>query len=347
MRARRAVGDAAAASARAARRAAAAPGPDGPVSAVGPPSARSVVGSSVAFLAGNAFAVAATGWAVEPLGDPSWARGLRVVGGLGLGALAAFAAIYTAAIATIAWRQRVGTDDGEDERRDPPGGASPAVVAMLTSAGRVDDRAFAAALLTAAANGALDLVEVGDDVVAWSVEERPAAGLAERHALTAVRAVVAEPDGSRRIGRGRLRPGRRFRHAVVAEAAGAGLMVPVIPGLLVISTMVLAVLAAGVGFAHRPLVLLGAAIGGIGLGGLLRRGSGHGYTLDGLEARAAWLAYGRFLRRTANLDDLGPGGVAIWGEHLAYAAALAAAPTATAALGPSGSGQVQDSNGRR
>jgi hypothetical protein len=62
--------------------------------------------------------------------------------------------------------------------------------------------------------------------------------------------------------------------------------------------------------------------------------TGVSLTRAGRRQRDAWLAYGSWLRRHSELEDVGAPGVAIWGPILAYAAVLGAAPVAARALSP-------------
>ena len=55
-------------------------------------------------------------------------------------------------------------------------------------------------------------------------------------------------------------------------------------------------------------------------------------TAEGTAAAARWLGFQRHLRENEQLDDAPAASVAIWGRHLAYAAALGAASSCVAAL---------------
>jgi hypothetical protein len=77
-----------------------------------------------------------------------------------------------------------------------------------------------------------------------------------------------------------------------------------------------------------------AAIGGPVVALLAGALTGVSLTRAGRRERRAWSAYGDWLRRHAELGDVGAPGVAVWGDVLAYAAVLGAAPHAARALSP-------------
>lgn len=61
--------------------------------------------------------------------------------------------------------------------------------------------------------------------------------------------------------------------------------------------------------------------------------TGTSLTAKGRAERELWVQYGDWLRSNSRLDDVGPPGIATWGEPLVYAAVLGAAPRAAKALG--------------
>lgn len=61
---------------------------------------------------------------------------------------------------------------------------------------------------------------------------------------------------------------------------------------------------------------------------------GQRRTRAGEQEAARWLAHARWLRRTANLDDVGVPAFTVWGHHLTIAVATGVAPRVAAALAP-------------
>jgi uncharacterized membrane protein len=60
--------------------------------------------------------------------------------------------------------------------------------------------------------------------------------------------------------------------------------------------------------------------------------TGWSLTRTGQRQRDQWVGFGRWLRANSALAEVGAPAVAVWGEVLAYAAVLGAAPTAARAL---------------
>lgn len=62
--------------------------------------------------------------------------------------------------------------------------------------------------------------------------------------------------------------------------------------------------------------------------------TGFTLTARGMLQRERWKAYGRYLGQIEHLEDVGPGGVVIWGTKLAYGTVLGVAKTSAEALTP-------------
>jgi hypothetical protein len=60
----------------------------------------------------------------------------------------------------------------------------------------------------------------------------------------------------------------------------------------------------------------------------------EGLSPAGERARAKWLAYARWLRSNAELDDVDVPGFLVWGRHLVYGTILGCCPRVAAALSP-------------
>lgn len=78
------------------------------------------------------------------------------------------------------------------------------------------------------------------------------------------------------------------------------------------------------------LCILGGLVFAIPLGG------GFKLTNRGFDELLGWLGLGRYVRDHAELQDLDPAAIAVWGPYLSYSVVLGEAPQAAAALAPEG-----------
>lgn len=258
--------------------------------------------------------------------------------------LAVGGALLAVGPSTAARRRVAALAATPDELPEPPNDRHPALVALLIGARGPGFRsAVAATVLRLVERRQLALEGLdaerfrltvvpdarGEVPVEWYVLQNLLGGAA-RHQGRTLAGPPLWDDGMWR----RPRLGT-FERDVKQLAANERLLAPALsPLVLLFAPMALGAcmlwlesgLAVGVlawGFGMGPFVGLGAS----SLFGLRRTAAGE------VEA-ARWLAHARWLRRTANLDDLGVPAFQVWGGHLTLAVATGVAPRAARALSP-------------
>jgi hypothetical protein len=231
---------------------------------------------------------------------------------------------------------------GMAERTDPPAGLRPTIVGLATGGAGRGERSLVAATileLTMAELVSIDGITSEEFVLKVNDGSKPSIP-AQRIVLDALKAEGGGPTGfapaelrGPPLWRHR-RPTwvRGYRRAVISEARGAGLISYVFSGAgLFIMTIVCGTLGAIA--TASPLGVLLATVGPwIAL--IAVACNGVSLTKKGLQVRSEGEAYARHLRQNTQLTEVGAPGVVIWGEALAYAAALGAAPKAAEALSP-------------
>lgn len=109
---------------------------------------------------------------------------------------------------------------------------------------------------------------------------------------------------------------------------------PVFSPLVLLLAAVLMGITALVGSGGRSILAMVVLVGGPVLAISAGLTAGSALTRQGRRVRAEWVAFGRFLRESGSLADLGVPAIAVWGQHLAYGTVLGACPTAARALSP-------------
>ncbi len=244
------------------------------------------------------------------------------------------------------WRRAAAEQAGAaagvpDEIHEPPSALPPAVVGMLVGTSGGGERSVVAGtLLGLAARREIRIDGIDSERFTLRI---PASTSGvdefERLLLTALRpqgqaaaeVMLTGPplwsDGPHPF----VRPMRRAMHK---RARGDGLTTPAFsPVVLLVAAVVMGVTAL-VGSGGRSTVAVVALIAGPVLAIGAGLAAGFALTRRGRRARAEWVAYGRFLRESGSLADLGVPAIAVWGPHLAYGAVLGVCPTAARALSP-------------
>ncbi len=233
---------------------------------------------------------------------------------------------------------------------EPPSDEAPAVVALVMANGHdIGDEAVAATVVDLAVRRAIELWGVTS--TDWVIEpgSGPAAEVSagEAELIAALRAAA---DGEGRVTGPPLPIGRghwwkALRRDVVRRARAAGLVRRRVPSGLFGASVV------ALGATTAPLWLTTparGAVGGIAVAVLcaLPRLGGFTLTPAGHRVRAEWEAYARHIRAHESLEDVGAPGVAIWGPHLAYAAAMGVADATIDGLSPRGRADAPSSRRR-
>lgn len=231
-----------------------------------------------------------------------------------------------------------------DELAEPPNDRHPALVALLVGARGPGFRsAVAATVLRLVERGQLRLEGLdaerfrlsvvpdarGEVPVEWYVLQNLLGGASRRQGRT-LQGPPLWDDGMWR----RPRLGT-FERDVEQLAANERLLAPALsPFVLFFAPMALGACMLGLGSG----LAVGVLTWGFGVGPFVGLGAsslfGRRRTATGEVEAARWLAHARWLRRTANLDDLGVPAFQVWGEHLTLAVATGVAPRAARALSP-------------
>ena len=212
--------------------------------------------------------------------------------------------------------------------REPPGTESPAVVALVANGGHdIGDEAVATTILDLADRGALEIEA--------ATSEQFELRLGAATGRTAPEQAVLE---TLRAGAGAVPPRdapwwRTFRRAVLRDAKAAGLVRRKYPSALFVTSVVFLTLTTLPLWADSPeRGVAGLVVGAIFA--MLPFVGGYVLSPKGHRSFAEWDTYKRYVCENAELADVGPPGIAVWGKHLVYAAALGAAPVAVKALAP-------------
>lgn len=237
-----------------------------------------------------------------------------------------------------AGRRRLEAGAGVPEiLRDPPTDDRPAVVALLAADGHdIGVEAVAATILDLADRKQLTIENTGGGSWRMGVhggDARPGEG----ELLAALAAAPPPLTGPPLPIPPQGDWWKALRRATVADARQAGYLRRRYPaGLFRAAVVALAVTTAPLWGTSPP-----AAFAGFGLAAVLAvlpSIGGFVLTDTGLKAQARWKAFNRHLHDNADLGDVDPAGVVVWGPNLVYGTALGQAGTAVAALRPKGDG---------
>jgi hypothetical protein len=127
---------------------------------------------------------------------------------------------------------------------------------------------------------------------------------------------------------------RRLRALLLREGKRRDLVRVTLSALVLVPAALAMGIVALVGSVGASPLAWIAAVGGPFVALLAAVLTGMSLTRAGRRERRSWKAYGDWLRANADLTDVGAPGVAVWGDVLAYATVLGAAPTAARALSP-------------
>jgi hypothetical protein len=232
---------------------------------------------------------------------------------------------------------------GLGQRNTPPdGGLPPALVGVATgAAGRGERSLVAATILELTTKGAISLDGItSEDFVMRVGPEPPGVTNAQRVVGRALRAEAgvplhateAELRGPPLWSDRKPKALRPYRRAILGEARRAGLVSTVFSGMsLFAMTIVCGVLGAMA--TQSPWGVILATIGPwVALVAVALNGTS--LTKKGRLVRSQGEEYARYLRENTELGEVGAPGVVLWGDTLAYAAVLGAAPKAAKALSP-------------
>ena len=213
-----------------------------------------------------------------------------------------------------------------DVIRDPPSTLSPAVVSLVANGGHdIGNEAAAATVLDLADRGTVSLQGVTSEEFILRADAATGRTTAERAVIEALHAGAVPPQGAPWW--------RTFRRAVLRDAKAEGLVRRRYPSALFVTSVVMLTLTTLPLWADSPEKgVAGLVVGAIFamlpfVGGYVLSPKGHRVFFE-------WDLYRRFVRENAELADVGPPGIAVWGKHLVYAAALGAAPAAVKSLVP-------------
>lgn len=231
------------------------------------------------------------------------------------------------------------TDDVPSELRQPPGDDSPAVVALLLAKGeRVARGGVAGAVLRLVERRAASIEGITSEQFVFRLAPSPPAVGAADALLLGALAGELDADGVRRGPPLWSRSPRRFwtayRRAVLREARAAGFLDRVHKPLAFGSYAFMFAFCTWPLWLDRSLVGILPFVGVAGMIVAFPFVVALSVTDAGARRRAEWLAFRRFLVEEGQLEHVGAPGVAVWGEHLVYGAALGVAPLATDALAP-------------
>jgi len=240
-------------------------------------------------------------------------------------------------------------------RPGPPtselGDEPPAIVNLLTEGFRVTPEAPPATLLDLAARGhvRIELGGGGSDVVTIGRAGSGTLTPYEQHVTTHVERLARGgivPSTALTTGRKEAARSwwRAFRREVIAEAHARGLAVPrwrarTLSMLVAVWVFAALVFYAGMRFnLEETRMTAGASVtmlalaASAGVGFWLVRPHDQRETFRGLEVAGRWLGLRAHLAENEVLRTLPPSAVAVWGRHLAYAAAMDLAPGAVTRL---------------
>jgi hypothetical protein len=239
---------------------------------------------------------------------------------------------------------------GLRQREQPPDGLDPALAGAIAGrAGRGDRSVIAATILDLAARGVVKIDGITSERYVLTVPGHAAVtGGEEAVVLQALRAAgTPKPDGSVELTGPPLWGTHTstkawegsYLRALGTRLRKANLVQFVFPMAIF---FVLSIVCGTFAAMALPTSGLGVVLATLGpwvaiVAGLL---SGTAPTKAGLRLRAQGEAYGRYLRDQTELVQVGAPGVVVWGQTLAYAAALGASPKAAGALAPRGSEHV-------
>jgi hypothetical protein len=222
------------------------------------------------------------------------------------------------------------------ELPEPPSTDDPAVVGAVVNRGAPSGRAVAATMLGLAARGAIDIQEHGSNVVVVVPDAARGATPTDSLVLGGLR---ARADARGHVQGPPLWPddppwwGDYVRDAR-GRAIAAGLVETRIPyvGLMLVSIF------SATGLALLFFWYIAAFVGFIllanGLPHLVARASGFHLTPAGVNVRARWIAFGRYIRAHRSLRDVGAAGVAMWGPNLVYGVLVGEGDRAARQLAP-------------
>jgi uncharacterized membrane protein len=222
------------------------------------------------------------------------------------------------------------------ELPEPPGRDDPAVVGVVIGEGRPSGRAVAATVLGLADRGVIEIQEAGEKVRidippdatgVTTTDQIVLGGLRER--ADAHGDVLGPP-----IWPGEIDWWRDYARDARGRAMAAGLVESRIPfiGLMLVSIFTATGLA--ILFFWYIASFIGFILFANGLPHLIARASGYRLSPAGVNARAQWIAFGRYIRAHQSLREVGPAGVAMWGPNLVYGVLVGEGDKAAKMLAP-------------
>lgn len=231
--------------------------------------------------------------------------------------------------------QRREVSDVPDELSQPPTNDDPAVVGVLWSEGKPEERAVAGTMLALAHRKAISIDEYGERLVV----RVPLMETGERETEALVLHGLREnatPDGvieGPPIWRS-FPQWRAYRRAALKDAARTGYITRTFRLVDLNGFLVVSVVGLGLYFSLNPALYAPLVIGATVIGTVFTLIAGYGLNQRGRRARALWKAFGEYVEHNAEFKDVGPQGVAIWGPYLVYGAVLGEAKTAARPLTP-------------
>ncbi len=245
-------------------------------------------------------------------------------------------AIYLLATVRRRGERRRAASDVPDELAEPPSADDPAIVGTVVNEGTPSGRAVAATVLGLAARDVIDVQEHGPQVVVVVPSDAQGATATDRMVLGGLR---ANADERGHVTGPPLWPDRPewwgdYVQEARKRAIAAGLVETRIPfvGLMLVSIFTATGLA--IIFFWYLAAFIGFILLANGLPHLIARASGFRLSVAGIEVRARWIAFGRYIRAHRSLREVGAAGVAMWGPNLVYGVLVGEGDKAARQLAP-------------
>jgi len=233
--------------------------------------------------------------------------------------------------------QRREVSDVPAELSEPPDAYDPAVVSVLWGDGTPDRRAVAGTTLALAQRKAIDIQEYGPDHLVVKVPPAEAGtNDGERLVLGGLRA-NATTDGAIEgppVWKGRTPWWRAYRKDAVKRASSAGFVTRVLPLLDMSGALITTAIGFSLFFFSRPAVYVALVIVAQIVGTAASFLTGRALTRSGRRHKALWGAFRRYIHRHGELENVGAGGVVMWGPYLVYGVVLGEADGAAKVLTP-------------
>ena len=244
----------------------------------------------------------------------------------------------------LARTRRLARQEHPGELAEPPSTLDPALLSVLVGKGTPRRSAVAGTVLELARRDAIDLEEYGDTTV---VRVKPDAVATTRTESLVLDGLREEAGSDAQIAASRVWAHdvswwRDFARDARARAVAAGLAQPTVGFVGLMALFVITATALSLVLFSRTLVFIGLIVLANGVPHLISRASGFKLSILGLNARAQWAAYARYLHNQGSLRDVGPGGIVMWGPNLVYGAVLGEAPRAARVLTPGAPDDAED-----